>query len=136
MRVYLGVNRYAPLLGIIGDMGWVPGNVRRKIDTVRLWNRLVNMNENRITKKIFVNDYNLDSERTWCSGVKSIFNEIDESTVFESLKPYDLNILKEKLMEYYHNVWPHQVQNKPKLRFYRRFKREPNVEDYIKLRKE
>ena len=36
-------------------------------------------------------------------------------------------------MKFYHNEWPNQVQNKPKLRFYKRFKKEPNVEDYIKL---
>ena len=97
MRVYLGVNRYAPLLGIIGDMGWTPGAIRRKIETIRLWNRLIEMDENRITKKVFMDIYNQNLENTWCFYVKTIFSDLEEENVYRSVCTYDLKILKDKL---------------------------------------
>ena len=40
MRVYLGINRYSAKIAIKGDMGWMPGNIRRKINLICYWNRL------------------------------------------------------------------------------------------------
>ena len=37
-RCFSGVNKYAPLPGIEGDMGWDPPVVRCKIEVLRLWN--------------------------------------------------------------------------------------------------
>ncbi len=46
IRYYLGV-----LLALEGDMGWNSYKIRQRINMICLWNRLINMNENRLTKK-------------------------------------------------------------------------------------
>jgi len=51
-RWYLGVHNKTPLLAIAGDMGWADSLTRRHTDMLRLWNRLIKLPDNRITKKI------------------------------------------------------------------------------------
>jgi hypothetical protein len=53
IRFYLGVHRFASNLAINGDMGWVTCEVRQKVEMLRLWNRLINVSDTRIVKKIF-----------------------------------------------------------------------------------
>ena len=54
IRYFMGVHRFTPILAITGDMGWAVSTSRRWANVLRLWNRLVNMDENRLTKKIFL----------------------------------------------------------------------------------
>ena len=35
-------------------MGWIPGTVTRKFDMIRLWNRFINMSNDRINYKVFL----------------------------------------------------------------------------------
>ncbi|VDH98618.1 Hypothetical predicted protein [Mytilus galloprovincialis] len=57
IRYYLGVHRFAPILAIHGDIGWIPSQYRRWINMVRYWNRLIRFDNNRITKLAFNIDY-------------------------------------------------------------------------------
>jgi hypothetical protein len=54
MRFYLGTHKLTPTLGMFGDLGWYPLEIYRKIEGIRLWNRLVGMPDNRLTKKVFL----------------------------------------------------------------------------------
>ena len=53
LRLFLGVHRFTSNLGINGDMGWVPSKIRRYVNIIRYWNRLINMDDTRLTKKVF-----------------------------------------------------------------------------------
>ncbi len=44
-RFFMGVHRFAPILGHVGDMGWDSSRSRWKINMLRLWNRLVGMED-------------------------------------------------------------------------------------------
>ena len=46
-----------PLLSLAGDMRLKNCKFRRWVDMLRLWNRLVNMDDTRITKAIFNHDF-------------------------------------------------------------------------------
>ena len=50
-RYFLGVNRFCPIAGMQGDMGWVSHNLERYVNMVRFWNRINLMDDNRLTKK-------------------------------------------------------------------------------------
>ena len=54
IRCFLGILKYVPSLAAQGDMGWIPGTVTRKFDMIRLWNRFINMSDDRINKKVFL----------------------------------------------------------------------------------
>ena len=53
IRYFLGVHRFTPILAINGEMGWTLSMYRRLVNMIRLWNRLVNMDDNRLTKCVF-----------------------------------------------------------------------------------
>ena len=76
IRYYLGVHRFTPTLALSGDMGWTISVHRRWLNIIRLWNHLVDMDDDRLTKKVFVYDFNKNTNSTWCSEVKSILEKI------------------------------------------------------------
>ena len=39
-----------------GDMGWMPGVIRRDLEVLRLYNRIVKMGMDRLTQRIFEYD--------------------------------------------------------------------------------
>ncbi len=71
MRYFLGVYPKAPLLGLEGDMGSENCKVRHFLAIIRLWNKLIKMNPDTLTKRIFIWDYNLC--KNWCKEVKQFF---------------------------------------------------------------
>ena len=50
LRSYLGVGRHAPIVGLIGDMGWLPIATIAKLNCIRFWLRLSNMTDDRLNK--------------------------------------------------------------------------------------
>ncbi len=52
MGSFLGVHKLLPVLAICGDTGREPPNIRLKSEMLRLWNRLINIPELRLTRKI------------------------------------------------------------------------------------
>ncbi len=51
IRYFYGVHPKAPLLGLEGDMGWENCKVRHFWAIIRLWNKLIKMNPDRLTKE-------------------------------------------------------------------------------------
>ncbi len=53
---YLGVHSKTPILALSGDMGWSSTKLLRHIKITKYWNRLINMNDDRLTKNLFLYD--------------------------------------------------------------------------------
>ena len=53
IRTFMGVHRFAPIIAVIGDCGWLPGLYRHQIEVLRYWNRIISMKNSRLTKMIF-----------------------------------------------------------------------------------
>ena len=132
MRYFLGVHRFASNHVIEGDMGWPPTSVSRHVEMLRLWNRLVTLRENRLTKKIFDYDYNC-LNNNWSSEVKQIFTKIDKIDLFLSKSLCDVEEAKDILFKVEIDKWEQTRYSKCKLRYYNIFKTEFGVEDYVKL---
>ena len=81
------VHRFAPIAGIIGDMGWTRPSLRRYLCMLRLWNRLLIIDDNRITKKIFL--WSLRDENMWAREIKNVFEMLDLSICYESVSMCD-----------------------------------------------
>ena len=54
IRYIMGVHRFTPILENTGDMGWAVSTSRRWANVLCLWNRLVNMDENRLAKRFSI----------------------------------------------------------------------------------
>ncbi len=74
MRYFLGVNKFTPTHALYGELGWVMPRYRRWLSFAQLWNRLILMNDNRITKKILLWDRRICCNN-WSSEVFEILNE-------------------------------------------------------------
>ena len=132
IKVYLGVNRFAANLAVIGDIGWVPPALSRKLCMIRYWNRLIDMDDTRLTKKVF--DYVHATQSTkWCKMVCNTLSEIQMEDNFWYKMPCDIRVCREKLMEIYMQKWKNLVTKKPKLRTYIEIKKSFYVENYITL---
>jgi hypothetical protein len=133
MRIYLGVNKYTPLLGITGDMGWEPGEIRRKINTLRYWNRLIKLDDNRLTKQVFLYDYVTNNVNSWNPFVKKIFKQLEKVHIYESMLPCNLDEAKKQLIASNEVKWKANIEIKAKLRFYKKFKINLETEKYVVL---
>lgn len=132
IRYFLGVHRFAPNGAIQGDMGWMPSKYRRFCNIMLLWNRLLKIEDTRLTKKIFLYDYN-SCKNNWSSEVKSILGSVQMEQIFTNMLVCDMNSLKRNVSDLARTEWLHEIHNKPKLRTYVKFKYDTATEPYICL---
>ena len=131
IRSYLGVHKYAPNLAILGDMGWTPSDIRRKINLIRYWNRLIKLDDDRLTKHVFISEY--QNGGTWCEHVKKILYDIGMNDVYDSLSSCDIDKCSELLLKRYSKQWKQQILQKPKLRTYCLLKDNFGTENYVRI---
>ena len=94
---------------------------RRFIAMLRFWNRLIAMNESRITQRIFTWFYD-HSDNNWCMDIKRISTELDMLHIYDSKLFFNIRQAQEKCWDLMYMEWQNNVQNKPKLRLYRDIK--------------
>ena len=112
-----------------GDMGWISQTLGRYICMVRFWNRLVNMSNDRITKKIFL--WDKTKQNGWCSEISKIFHTLQLSEYYNSSTSCNLQYCKEKVTNKMSEIWLLEVDSKPKLRTYKSFKTSFGLEKYV-----
>ena len=129
IRLFLGVHKFAPNAAINADMGWVSCRTRRHVNMLHLWNRLVSMDDSRLTKAIFLWD---KTKSGWCKNIKEILYNINCSEYFDNTAVIDLGVAKKLLHLVHCDNWRADVHNYPKLRTYVTFKHDYAVESYVK----
>ena len=78
-------------------------------------------------QNICMNTITSYAKNNWCSELKDIFTQLDMNTFYEHKLVCDSTLVKQMKAD-----WQNDVQNKPKLRTYRLFKDDIDVESYIK----
>ena len=133
-RSFLGVHRFTPTLALEGDMGWLIPKYRRWSQMLRLWNRLVSMPDDRVTKQIFVNDYYLamSNFENWCTSIYRILNVLHKENLFYERQPCDIDSALQSFYTIQEEQWRRAIVQKPKLRFYQLFKSNLAVENYVR----
>ena len=130
IRYYLGVHKFAPNVGIIGEMGWVTRDICRKVDMIKFWNRMIQTDDNRLVKRVFNWDRRL-CKKNWSSEICNICNELNLSLNFENTAHINPKLVKQMLFTNFQNIWKRNVCVIPKLRFYAMFKSVYETEDYV-----
>ena len=133
MRCFLGVNKYGTKVGIEGEMAWLNPNNRRKIEMLRLWNSIISMGDHRLPKLVL--NYLTTNNGTWLKNVQMVFNEINCTDVFERNVPIVnfkafCTFATEQLVARQQIKWLTDIQCKPKLHLYCKFKNEYKTENY------
>lgn len=72
-RYYLGVHRFCPLTAIEGEIGWVRCATRRKLDVIKLWNKILTLNDQRLPKRVLNYDIRMmNTIDNWSSDLASL----------------------------------------------------------------
>ena len=133
IKIFLGVHRFASNDAVQGDMGWLPNHLKRKLNVLRYWNRLIDMDTTRLTRKVFDSEYACNRKGSWCLFVKDTLTELDMANIYTAKMSCDLALCKTRLFTLYANTWSNNVKKKPKLRVYRLIKTEFVTDRYITL---
>ena len=105
---------------------------------INFWLKTFNMNANRLTKKVFTEDYKLalEGKINWHSEIKNILVETNETDLFYGLgveqKKKALTNITKKLEEKEQKDIMESLVNLPKLRTYRKIKLDNSTEHYVK----
>ena len=54
LRFFMGVHKSTPIPAMMGDMGWVDIVIKQSLCMIRYWNRLLEMDNTRLTKRVFL----------------------------------------------------------------------------------
>ena len=131
MRYLLGVHRFCPIPALYGDTGWLRSRNRRMINMIRFWNRLILMDNKRLTKKVYLWDTNSNGPN-WSSEIKQILYDFNLENHYDSKIPCNIPELRIKLQNHFENYWLNECNNKPKLRTYVKYKKSFCTEPYVK----
>ncbi len=122
-RFYSGVHRLSPIPGIQGDFGWLDCKSRWVIESARLFNRFIKMDNERLNKKMFLYDKSIDAEN-WNASFKRALTDLDLENYWQSNTQIPMDQLENKIREKMTRDWRHRCSTKDKLRTYRTFKQD------------
>ena len=143
-RFFLGVGKYTPNAAVQGEMGWDFPQQRIGVCIARLWCREVNLDDCRLNKRVF--KWAKDQPPhlcTWFKRARSIFSSIDvdfcNEVNIENVRSVISNV-DAKLKTMYIEEWKNDLNKvegingtgRNKLRTYRLFKADYEVEKYVK----
>ena len=131
LRCFLGVHKYAAKVAFEGDAGWDPCIVKQRCEMVRLWNCLVSLPEERLTRKFF--KWDRAKHHPWSREVSIILSASDLHIMFQNNLQCNINVIRQRLFRKYEDQWKQDIWKKPKLRNYVQFKNDYVTEPYIFL---
>ena len=120
IRYFMGVHNFAPF------------RFRRFLSMIRLGNHLITLDADRLPKKVFLWDYNIQN-KNWSSDVEQLFDWLRLENIFEESKFCDLDVARDRIQEFFQSEWESEVHSKPKLREYITFKETFHTESYLKV---
>ena len=117
MKYFLGAHKTAST-AIYCDMDWVPCNVRRKIQVLKFWNRLYQISESRLLRKLFDWDYHIKYRFSWCKEIENLLSNLNLHDSFLNKTLVDINQCKSILCQMEIDNWKTRITTNPKLRTY------------------
>ncbi len=136
IRFFTGVHRLCPKPGFIGDMGWLDNLSRWKIERIRFWNRIINTDNERLVKKVFLWDkdlHNRTNKGNFMSHVKQICSDCDLNVNYVNNVQIDISSVKQCLFERVGAKWSDNCVNMTKLDLYKQIKTTFETEKYLML---
>lgn len=98
---------------------------------LRLWNRLTQLPDFRLTKRVFL--WDCANNYPWAAEMSAIFTNLEQNFIFFNKLKCDLELSKQNLLMIYKTQWKCDVLKKPKLRKYVIFKKVYDTEIYVRL---
>ena len=141
MRTYLGASKPTPIPVLYKDLRWIPIAIRTKLEAISFWYKLCRLPDNRLTKRVFLIDKQINQHRrnSWCCKLKQLL-ESTQDNVWDNLN-YD-NITRKaiqdnaevKLLNEFHIGLNDQMQNMSRLSLFCDLTQHNETNSYCKLR--
>ena len=114
-------------------MGWPTARSRHKLLILKYWNRLCNLDESRITKKVFNWDRQFCNKKgTWSYCLNHLFNGLNCEELFHSVAPCDMYHAQSIIVDFCDTGdWDIGRYKSQKLRYYNLYKYDKCPEDYL-----
>ena len=127
IRAFLGVPRNACNVGILSEVPWMLPKFRTKIEMIRYYHRLVNMESSRLAKQIFLWDKTLNEKGFVTTFHSEIKATLDQCNLNPCIKfNFNLKDVISKMKSVFHqeqrNYLETECQKMPKLRTFYLFK--------------
>ena len=113
----------------MSEVDWLLPEFRTKIKMIRQFNRMLNMDEGRLTKKVYLWDRSLNEQNvvsSWTNEVKSILYSCGLSDVFDNETMFPLKSTIEEIKEKFKidqaDYLKNECMNQRKLRTFNKFK--------------
>ncbi len=127
--LYWRVHAFAPNLAINGDFGWICSSTRRKLEIIRMWNRLIKMNNTCLTKKVFL--WNMSCRgHNWNSEISLVLTSIGLKHAHQNKTYINVNNARFSLCAIDKQPWKTNVTKVSELRTYIKYKDEYLTEIY------
>ena len=132
MHFYCGLPRNTPIVGILREMNWTAGTVRRDIEVIRLYNQLVRMPLTRVNIVVFEYGMDLPVKGSWAANFMSLVRCLDMEENVTQRRSLPLQQVRQKLNEMYGACLTDATEQKPKLRTYVSIMENCGMEGYLK----
>lgn len=108
--IYLGLHKLTAKLALQAEMGWEPCLIKQRIEMMRLWNRLTQLPEDRLTTKVFL--WDCSNQCPWAREMAKIFSDSDLNYICRNRLQCDLNLFHQKLLEEFKKQWKYNICQK------------------------
>ena len=122
IRAFLGVPKTTPIVGLRSEINWLEPQSRTQLKLIRMYHRLLTMDDSLLTKKIFLWDLRISEGskfNTWSDEIKSVLDSNNATDLF-TLNIFNaktaINSLRESLLVQDQENLKDQCQTKSKLR--------------------
>ena len=138
IRAFIGLPKNTCSVGVLSEVDWLLPQYRTRVRMVRMFNRIVKMSENRLTKKVFLWDKNLNDSNqmsSWSSEIKSIFSDCNMLHIYDNCSPFNVKSTTTEMQLLFkiqqQNYLKAECQTKPKLRTFIKIKNFSEIPAYI-----
>ena len=138
IRAFLGLPKNTTSCGLVSEFDWLVPQAQAQIKMVQHYGRLMKIENNRLIKKVYNWDYNLNETKkveTWSAEVASILYENALGNLFRSQQQFNTrqisDQLKECMLKKQQEAIKTECLSKPKLRTFVGFKDFGKVSPHI-----
>jgi hypothetical protein len=133
IRYFLGIHRNSCIAAYQGEMGWLFTKYKYYTSMLRLWNRIMRLPSDNLTRCIF--EYNMQNfnENSWEGNIFEIFNKLQMINNFYNGDEIDVKMVENKLYDICNSEWQDILASKTKLRTYCLIKNQLETENYLLL---
>ena len=138
IRAYLGLPKNSCRVGVLSEVDWLMPEYRTRLKMIRQYNRILKMDEGRLTKKVYdwdrlLNNANVVS--SWSNEIKTIFYSCNLNTTFDNNRPFPLKLtidnIKSKFIFDQKDYLKNECEQQSKLRTFNKYKDFESLPAYV-----